>query len=278
MQIAWYAVFFAGLVWLVTIAKSRRKLLAVTLAGAMVLTLVGAPQPAHSQAPTGLLSSIQAVLSVINGLIHTALTSINTARTALNHLQQVAAWPQQLINQARAQITQMIGHYRNLMAAIIHINLESATLPAAQSFEAVVRNHEVNDFGSLTTSYGSTFGRVPAATAANSTDRAMSDMDDALALDSLKLLKASDQATDVDIQSADAIENAAGQAAPGSAPFLTATAIVSGINSQALTQKMLAAELRQEAARLAHRNTLRKQDANHTTQLRGVLVNLLQHQ
>jgi hypothetical protein len=136
----------------------------------------------------------------------------------------------------------------------------------------------VNDFGSLTTSYGSTFGRVPAATAANSTDRAMSDMDDALALDSLKLLKASDQATDVDIQSADAIENAAGQAAPGSAPFLTATAIVSGINSQALTQKMLAAELRQEAARLAHRNTLRKQDANHTTQLRGVLVNLLQHQ
>ena len=94
----------------------------------------------------------------------------------------------------------------------------------------------------------------------------------------LKLLKASDQATDVEIQSADSIENAAVQTAPGSAPFLTATAIVSGINSQALTQKMLAAELRQEAARLAHRNTLRKENANKTTQLRGVLVNLLQHQ
>jgi hypothetical protein len=278
MQIAWYAVVFTGLVWLVTIAKSRRKLIAVTLTGAMVLTLAGAPQPAHSQAPTGILSAIQAVLSVIHGLIQTALTSISTARTALNNLQQVAAWPQRLIHQARAQITQMIGHYRNLMAAIIHINLRSATLPVPQSFEAVIRNHEVNDFGSLTTTYGSTYGLVPVASAANSTDRAMSDMDDALALDSLKLLKASDQATDVEIQSADSIENAARQAAPGSAPFLTATAIVSGINSQALTQKMLAAELRQEAARLAHRNTLRKENANNTTQLRGVLVNLLQHQ
>jgi hypothetical protein len=278
MQIICYAVFFTGLVWLVTISKSRRKLVAVTLTGAMVLTLVGAPQPAHSQAPTGILSAIQAVLSVINGLIQTALTSINTARNALNNLQQVVAWPQQLINQARAQITQMIGQYRNLMASIIHTNLKSATLPVPQSFETVVRDHQVNNFSSLTTAYGGTYGVVPVATAANSTDRAMSDMDDALALDSLKLLKASDQATDVEIQSADSIENAAVQAAPGSAPFLTAAAIVSGINSQALTQKMLAAELRQDAARLAHRNTLRKENANKTTQLRGVLVNLLQHQ
>ncbi len=278
MQITWYAVFFAGLVWIVTTATSRRKLIAVTLTGAMVLTLVGAPQPAHSQAPTGILSAIQAVLSVINGLIQTAVTSINTARTALNNLQQVVAWPQQLINQARTQITQMIGQYRNLMTSIIHINLRSATLPVPQSFEAVVRDHQVNNFSTLTTAYSSTYGLVPVATAANSTDRAMSDMDDALALDSLKLLKASDQATDVEIQSADSIENAAGQAAPGSAPFLTATAIVSIVSSQALTQKMLAADLRQEAARLAHRNTLRKENASNTTQLRGVLVNLLQHQ
>jgi hypothetical protein len=278
MQVVWYLIFFTGLVWLVTIAKNRRKLVAVTLTGAMVLTLAGAPQPVHSQAPTGILSAIQAVLSVINGVIQTALTSINTARTALNNFQQVVAWPQQLINQARAQITQLIGQYRNLMASIVHINLRSATLPVPQSFEATVRDHQVNNFSTLTSAYGSTYGLVPVATAANSTDRAMSDMDDALTLDSLKLLKASDQATDIEIQSADSIENAAGQAAPGSAPFLTATAIVSGINSQALTQRMLAAELRQEAARVAHRNTLRKENANNTTQLRGVLVNLLQHQ
>jgi hypothetical protein len=105
----------------------------------------------------------------------------------------------------------------------------------------------------------------------------MSDMDDALALDSLKTLKATDRATDLELQVADALENESGQAAPGSAPFLTAAAVASSIRTQALTQKMLAAELRQEAARVAHQNTLRKRGATLTTGLRGVVVNLLQH-
>jgi len=278
MEIICYAVLFIGSTWLLMVAQSRRKVVAVALMAAMFLTLVGAPQPARAQAPTGMLSAIHAALSVINGLIQSALTSINTARTALNNLQQVTVWPKQVINQARAQVTTIIGQYRNLMASIIHINLRSATLPVPQAFEAVVRDHQVNNFSSLTSTYGNTYGLVPVATDATATDRAMSDMDDALTLDSLKLLKASDQATDIEMQSADSIENAASQSAPGSASFLTATAIVSGISSQALTQKMLAAELRQEAAHLAHRNTLRKENANNTTQLRGVLVNLLQHQ
>lgn len=276
MQVIVYGVFFATFACLMVMIKSRRKLVAVTLTAVMVTTLVGAPQPARAQ--SGILSGIQAILNVINGIIQTALTSINTVRAALGNLEQVVIWPQQLINQAKAQVMQMIGQYRSLMTNIFHVNLKSATLPAPQAFEAVIRNHQVNDFSGLTATFGNTYGVIPAFTAANPTDRAMSDMDDALALDNLKLLKASDQATDVELQSADSVENAASQAAPGSAPFLTAAAIVSGIHSQALSQKMLAAELRQEAARLAHRNTLSKENASNTTQLRGVLVNLLQHQ
>jgi hypothetical protein len=271
-----YMVFFMAFTWLAVTIRSRRKSVAIILSGVMVMTLVGIPQPAQAQ--SGVLSGIQAVLSVINGMIQTALTSINTVRTATNNQQQTVIWPQQLINQARAQVTQMIGQYRTLMSNIFHLNLNSATLPAPQAFEAVIRDHQVNNFSSLTTAYGNTYGVIPVATAANPTDRAMSDMDDALTLDNLKTLKASDQATDLELQSANSIENVASQAAPGSAPFLTATAIVSAINSQALTQKMMAAELREEAARLAHRNTLRKENASNTTQLRGVLVNLLQHQ
>jgi hypothetical protein len=276
MQVVAYAVFFAAFLWLVVTVKSCRKLIAVALAAVMVMGLVGAPQPAHAQ--SGILSGIQAILNVINGIVQTTLTSINNVRTALNNLGQVLVWPQQLINQAKAQVMQMIGQYRSLMSNIFHMNLNGATLPNPQAFEAVLRDHQVNNFSTLTTSFGNTYGLIPVATAANPTDRAMSDIDDALVLDNLKMLKASDQATDIELQSADSIENIASQAAPGSAPFLTATAIVSGIHSQALTQKMLAAELRQEAARLAHRNTLRKENATNTTQLRGVLVNLLLHQ
>ena len=275
MQVLWYAVFFAALAWLVLTVQSRKRLVAVTLAGVMVVTLLGAPQPAEAQG--GVLAAIQAVLNVINGMLKTALTSINTVRAAMNTWLQSVVYPLQLINQARAQVTQIIGQYRSLMSSIFRINLNSATLPRPQALEAVLRDHQVNNFGSLTTTFGNTYGVIPVSTAANPTDRAMSDMDDALALDNLKMLKASDQATDIELQSADALEDAASQAAPGSAPFLTATALTSGIHSQALTQKLLAAELRQEAARIAHRNELRKASAANTTQMRGILVNLLQH-
>jgi len=276
MQVIAYAVFITAFAWLMVAVRSPRKLVAVALTGAMMMTLVGLPQPAHSQ--TGILSGIQAILNVIQGLIQNALTWINTVRTGMRDLEQVVIWPQQLVKQARAQVMQMIGQYRALMTNLFHVNLNSATLPSPQALEAVIRDHQVNNFSSLTKTFGDTYGLIPVATAANPTERAMSDMDDALALDNLKLLKASDHAADLELQSASSIENATSQAAPGSAPFLTATAMISGIHSQALTQKMLAAELRQEAARLAHRNTLRKENAANTTQLRGVLVNLLEHQ
>jgi len=183
----------------------------------------------------------------------------------------------QLINQARAQVQQMIGQYRGLMAGILSIKLNSATLMNPQSLENVMRNHQVGDFNALSQSFGNTYGAIPASTDASLADRNMSDMDDALTLDTLKTVKVSDDATDLEVQAANSIETSASQAAPGSAPFLTASAVASTVRSQALTQKMLAAELRQEAAHIAHRNGFRKRGADFSTQLRGVLTNLLQH-
>src|SRR5260370_23376417 len=145
-----------------------------------------------------------------------------------------------------------MGHYRNIVAGILNINLLGATLQVAQSMDSLIRDRQVINFGGVTQSFNSTYGTIPAPTDANQADRDMSDFDDALTLDSLKTLKAADSATDLELQAADSIESAAGQAVPGSTPFLTATATSSSIRSQALTQKMLAAELRQEAARIAH--------------------------
>src|SRR6516165_10915597 len=119
MQVLVYTIFFATLTWLMMTVQNRRRVVAVTLAGVMVVTLVGAPPSAQAQ--IGILGAIQAVLNVINGVIQTALTGINTVRTAVNNMQQLVVWPQQLINQARAQGTQMIGHYRNLMRNIFKI-------------------------------------------------------------------------------------------------------------------------------------------------------------
>jgi hypothetical protein len=258
--------------WMV-VARTRRQILALTLTGVLVVALVSPPA---AQAQASLIGAIQSVLNVINGLIKTATNSINSVRTAISNFYRQVTWPVALINQAKATVTQMIGQYRSLMQSIFNINLNSATLPNPVALENVMRNHQTNDFGGLTSAYGNTYGSVPTVTAASPADRTMMDMDDALAVDNLKTLKESDASDDLTLQAANNIENAAGQAAPGSAPFLTATAVVASIQSHALTQKMLAAELRQEAARLAHENALRKRGAITTGDVNTQILNLLQ--
>ncbi len=267
-----FGLFFVIFSYWMVIARTRRQVLALSLAGVLAVALVSPPP---TQAQGSLVVAIQSALNVINGMIKTALNSINSVRTAISNLYKQATWPVALINQAKAMVTQMIGQYRGLMQNIFSINLKSATLPNPSALENAMRNHLTNDFASLTTSFGTTYGSVPNTTAASPADRTMMDMDDALAVDNLKTLKMSDAAGDLTLQAANSMENAASQAAPGSAPFLTATAVVASIQSQALTQKMLAAELRQEAARLAHENALRKRGATVTGDVNAQILNLL---
>ncbi len=268
-----FGLSFVAFSYSMVVARSRRQVLALTLAGVLAVALVS-PPPAEAQG--SIVAAIQSVLNVINGLIKTALNSINSVRTTISNLYQQATWPVTLINQAKAMVTQIIGQYRRLMQNIFNINLKSATLPNPTALENVMRNHHANDFASLTASFGSTYGGVPTTTGASPADRMMMDMDDALTVDNLKTLKESDAADDLTLTAADNIENAASQAAPGSAPFLTATAVVASIESQAVTQKMLAAELRQEAAWLAHENALRKRGATMTGDVNTQILNLLQ--
>ena len=265
-------VFLLVFSWFVLKAKTRRQVLVWALVGTTAAVLI-APPRVHAQG--GLVGAIQAVLNVINGAIHGSLTSVTSVRSAMNGNFQNLIWPVALINQARAQITQMTSQYRNLMWGIFNINVASATLPVTQQLEQVIRNQQTSDFALLKTNYGNAYGPVPSATTAGAPDRAMTDMDDAMALDVLSQLKASDAAATLTLQTADQIENTASQAAPGSAPFLTASAVAACIQSQAITQKMLAADLRDEAARLAHMNALRKQGAAYTGQLGNQLINLL---
>jgi len=95
----------------------------------------------------------------------------------------------------------MIGQYRNRMRIFWYIDLRSATLANPVALETVIRDHQTTNFSNLVTTYGSTYGAIPTATNASPADRAMIDMDDAVALDNLKTLKASDQAADLTLPS-----------------------------------------------------------------------------
>ncbi len=266
-----FSLFFSLFSYFVVIARTRRQVLSITLAGVLVAALV-APPPAQAQSLWG---SINSVLNVINGAIKNALNAIQNIQTSIRDFYQKFTWPISLINQAKALVTQMVNQYRALMQSIFDLDLRSATLPNPKALEDIVRNRQTNDFTNLAASFRNLYGSLPTAAAASPPDRLLMDMDDAMTLSTLKMLKASDAAADLTLQAANDLENEASQAAPGSAPFLTASATVASIQSQALTQKMLAAELRQEAARLAHENALRKQGAALTDDVKTQIQNLL---
>jgi hypothetical protein len=253
-------------------AKTRRQAAAVLLAGAIATTVV-APRPARAQG--SLVGAIQGVLNVINGVIHGTLASIQNVRNTISAFYEQMMWPVNLIHQAQGLATQMAAQYRTPMANIFSLHLASGTLPGPQALEQVARDSQTTDFSTLAANYVNVYGPVPGNSSASPYDRNMTDMDDALAEDTLKTLKESDEADNATLGVADQIESGASQAAPGSAPFLTATAVVGAIESQAVMQKMIAAELRQEAALLAHRTALDKEGAVSAQKLAGALMNIL---
>ena len=96
------------------------------------------------------------------------------------------------------------------------------------------------------------------------------------------ILKEADQAQDLQLQLANQIESLVGNpsidiSAPGTSSLITAAAVSGEIRSQAVTQKMLAAMMRQEAARIAHDNAIRKRNAAYAGQLQTDVTNVLQH-
>ena len=239
-------------------ARNWRRVVGVTLIATLTAGMVF-PPPVYAQ--FGLLGGIQNILNIINGAIRSVLNTIGAVSQSLEALHQQIVWPVQLINRARSAIASLIAQFRGVMQSIYSAPVSSATLPTPAGLEAIIRNRQTNDFPALTQSYYQAFGALPAADQADPLARNMIDIDDGLALDTLKTLKATDQAGDLILESGNQIEDEARSAAPGSAPFLTASAMAANIQSQAMMQKMLAAMLRQEAARIAHENALRKRQA-----------------
>jgi hypothetical protein len=168
-----------------------------------------------------------------------------------------------------------MNQFQQVVQSIYGAPIGSATLASPVALEAIMRNRQTNDFPKLTQSYYSAFGALPTVDEADPQARNMIDIDDGLALDTFKALKATDQVGDWIMESGNRIEDEARSAAPGSSPFLTASAMATNIYSQAMMQKMLAAMLRQEAARVAHENALRKRQSMLAAKVRQNVSDVL---
>ena len=261
-------------------ADSRRRMVAILLIGCIAILGVS-PPPAQAQGFC-LPCVIQAVLTTISQTLGNWLNLINGVVSDIRKLYEQTIWPLSAINLAKSQIQAIIGQFRGLIQSIMSINPHTATLPNPVALENIIRNRATGDLNSVPQLYVGTFRPVPQASAIAPPDRNMTDMDDALAQDNLMLLKAADQAQDLELQAADQIESLVGNSsinisAPGSSSLITAAAVTAEIKSQAVMQKMLAAMLRQEAGRVAHDNAIRKRNAALAGQLQTNMTNVLQH-
>jgi len=270
-----------------------KKLIASCLVGrgrstiaVLLVMLIGfgliAPRPAVAQiGALGVAAAAAAVVALITNtigaLFSTAnglLGSINKFLQALVNLWQNIVYPIALINQTRMLVTQLIAQFRGLVTAIDNINVGSATLPNPSALEALMRNRSIADFGQFNQTYRTTYQQLPPVTDMDPGDRQRVDMSDALAMDTLKTLKASDDIVNQTLQASQIIEDEAAQAAPGSAAYLAGAGMVAAVENQAMMQRMLAAELREEAAILAHTNAIRKRQADMANQFGQNTANL----
>ena len=252
-----------------------RRTIALTLVGVMALTMV-AP-PARAQLGIGVvIAAATAVVNLINNTIRGPLNavrntigSINGVLTQFDRLWEQVVYPLNLINQARALVSSMIAQYRGLLTGLLRVNVSSAQLPNPVALETIVRNRSTADYGQLTTAYAQTYRTIPQPTDASPMERDLADIDDAAALANLKTLKASDAMVDQMMNAANLIEDEGLNMAPGSAPYLAGAGMIASVKSQAMMQRMMAAAIRQEAARVAHDNTIRKRNAMFGAQFRN---------
>jgi hypothetical protein len=261
---------FLFLAWV----RQSHRILALTLIGVLIITLI---VPASAYAQFGILGGIQNLLNLINGSIHGILNGIGTVMQAIERLHEQIVWPVRLIQQARDALARLISQTRGALRDIFTAPVRSATLPVPSDLEAKVRNGQTNDFPALAQSYNRMFGSVPDEKDADSTIRNLIDSDDAMALGALKALKVSDQSAALILESSNRIEEGASSAAPGSAPFLTATGVAANIQSQAMMQKMLAAMIRQEATKIAEENGRRKRYGLLVNKAQQGVSDLLRH-
>jgi len=251
--------------------RSRRWLFVVVIACCFI------PLSARATGIGDILSLFQTITSTLQGSIGGALNEMRNLSAATNNFRQQIIWPLALINQTRAFVSATRARYTGLMSQIHSIKNNSATLALPMQLESMFRGAQSGSIGQIPSIYSQVYQPVAQVGIAQPVQRNLMDMDDAMAMDSLKTAMVSDQTTQGMLSLADSLEQQAMTAAPGSASMVTAQARIADLETQAQLAKMLAAQLRQEATKLAHQNALLKQRSVATQNLQNQIQQVLAH-
>jgi hypothetical protein len=253
------------------LSRSRRWLFVA------VVTLCLIPSNSRADGIGDILSLFHTITSTLQGPIGGALSEMRNLSVAIDNFRQRIIWPLALINQTRAFVSTTRARYTDLMSQIEGIKNNSATLALPRQLESMFRSAQSGSIAQLPSIYTQVYQPVALAGIAQPVQRNLMDIDDAMSMDSLKTAMVSDQTTQSMLTLADSLEQQAMTTAPGSASMVTAQARVADLETQAQLGKMLAAQLRQEATKLAHQNAVLKQSAVSTQNLQNLIQQVLTH-
>ncbi len=252
--------------------KSRAAWKRYTLTGALIVT---ATLAMPTKANAGIFGVFDEIFGTIQNDMGSSLKAINQMTQELQQLYQQAVWPLAMVNQARGFVSNSIASYRGYMTQVFHLSSPSATLTNPQQLETILHSRQSSQVSALQTSFTTNYGSTPQVNTASPQDRVMIDIDDALGQENLKTTMIADQGQDLVLATANQMENQVAVSVPGSTPYITAQAQVANLRCQAFMQKMLAAELRQEAGRIAHDNVLVKRKATSAGDINNLVTGTL---
>ena len=247
----------------------RKKRLRIALL--ILATTVALPTLGHAQ----FLTAFDSIFKSIQSDIGSSSSSVNQIMQQVTKLYQTTIAPLAALNQARGFVANSITSFRNSMNQTFNTPFTSAVTPGPQQFESILHSRLSTQIPSLQTSFTTNYGAIPQANTASPQDRVMMDMDDALGQQNLKTTLVADQGQDLILQTANQMENQVAVSTPGSNPYLTAQAQVANLRCQAYMQMMIAAELRQEAGRIAHDNVLVKRRTTMTGGVNSLITGTL---
>ncbi len=256
---------------------NRTRALAVgkRLAAMLVVVLLLFPTNARGAGLPDIISFLLTITSTLQGAIGGTLNELQSINAAVSHLHQQVVWPATMINQARSFVSTIRDQYKVVLSQIQHLPANSATLANPTQLETLFRSGSMNSLGQIQPQFKRVYSAVPQPTDAQAFDRNVMDIDDAVAVGSLKTAMISDQTSQTMLNLADTLEQQAATAAPGSADLLATQARIANLENQAYLARMLAAELRQSAAHLAHENAELKKSVDSTQKLRRQMQQVL---
>ena len=242
---------------------------------AVVLTLCLIAPAVRADGVGDILSLFQNITHTLQGPIGGVLNEMQKLNVAINNFRQQIIWPLSLISQTRSFLSATRARYTGLMSQIEGIKNTSATLALPIELESLFRSAQAGTITQIPTIYMKVYQPVSQTGMAQPRQRNLMDMDDAMAMDSLKTAMVSDQNTQGMLALADSLEQQAIGAAPGAAAMITAQARVADLETQAQLAKMLAAQLREEGTKLAHQNAVLKQSSVSTQNLQNRIQQVL---